>query len=156
MTTTTTDETTATVAIDFFASESKVDIIATLQEYLLDEDWTSRINNHFLIAVEAISSKTEEEDEDEDEEEKENTHSLFTYYQQYEQLFEERLNDFCCDHTEFGINEHELYATLSKYKKNPLLQRLIQWTTFKHYKNKIIQMKNDLRAGEEAARLMGL
>ena len=129
-----------------FASESKIDLLATLQSHLLDEQWTKRLDEQFLSAVEVCAVEEEEEQ----------THALYECYQRYEQLFDERLMDFCTDHPEFGTSPAELMAQAKQHERNPLLLRLISWTSYEHYLSKVQDMSKQLSVAQEAAELMGL
>jgi len=130
-----------------FASESKIDLLATLQSHLLDEQWTKRLDEQFLSAVEVCALEEEEEEQ---------THALYECYQRYEQLFDERLMDFCTDHPEFGTTPAELMAQAKQHERNPLLLRLISWTSYEHYLSKVQDMSKQLSVAQEAAELMGL
>jgi hypothetical protein len=127
---------------------SKHDILTTLQDYLLDEDWTTRLNNHFLHAVDSLHKDNNEQEE--------KCHQLYDNFLTYTKLFEERLLDFCTDHSEFGTNSTELLTNLTVLKEDENLQRLLSWTDFDHYLKKVDDMSKNVQLGQEAADLLGL
>ena len=78
---------------DLFASESKQDILTTLNKYVLDEAWVKRINSHLLNSVDSYQPNEEEK-----------SHSLFESFQTYSNLIKERLLDFITDYPKFGTS----------------------------------------------------
>ena len=59
-------------------------LLLSLQDYLLEEEWTIRLEKHFLSAVDLLKPEEEEE----------KSQQLYNSFQLYEKLFEERLSDF--------------------------------------------------------------
>jgi hypothetical protein len=47
-------------------------------------------------------------------------------------------------------------AQAKQHERNPLLLRLISWTSYEHYLSKVQDMSKQLSVAQEAAELMGL
>lgn len=127
------------------ADESKLNILSTLQDYLLEDAWTRRVSHHLCEAATDYTPEAEEKQ-----------HSLYHSFQLYEKLVEERLISFNEDYPEFGATPEDLIAQLSLHSANPLLGRLIDWTLFDGYLAKVEELKKSVDLGTEAADLMGL
>jgi hypothetical protein len=143
------------MAADLFASEEKSDALSKLQDHLLDESWVKRVNELLLSSVENSVVEREEK-----------THHLFENFQKYESLFEERLLDFCTDHPEFGNTPEKLVTLLteicqsssssSSSSSSAHLQRLLEWTEFDHFVERVESIKKEHDLGVEAADFLGL
>ena len=130
---------------DLFASESKQDILTTLNKYVLDEAWVKRINSHLLNSVDSYQPNEEEK-----------SHSLFESFQTYSNLIKERLLDFITDYPEFGTTEKELIARLTELKDDKHLQLLLKLLNWDTFILKIETLSKQKKLGEEALDLLGL
>ena len=150
------------MAADLFASEEKSDVLSKLQDYLLDEDWVKRVDKILLESIEHLK-KVEKKNEQEEEK----THSLWEKFQHYERLFEERLLDFCRDYPEFGGEPEKLLEIVSSVvdcqsssssssSSSAHLKRLLEWTEFEHFVERVEEIKTEHDLGVEAADFLGL